>query len=85
MKIYVHKEGKNYGPYSVSQVKEYLQTKNFDRNDLACHDGTHWIKLSQVPGMEEKSDPITQQPIQNSSEPENSRIAETQTITINKK
>lgn len=85
MKIYVHKEGKNYGPYSVSQVKEYLQTKNFDRNDLACHDGTHWIKLSQVPGMEKKSDPVTKQPIQNSSEPENSRVAETQTITINKK
>ena len=84
MKIYVHREGKNYGPYSVSQLKEYLQARNFIKDDLACHDGTNWVKLSQVPGIKEKSAPVTPQPILNSSEPENSPIAaETQTIIDN--
>ena len=85
MKVYVNRDGKNYGPYSVAQLKEYIRARNFIEDDLACHDGANWVKLLQVPGIEEKSAPVTQQPILNSSQPENSPIAETQTITENKK
>ena len=49
MQIHIHKDGKTYGPYSLEQVRQYLKTGNFTGNDLACHDGANWIKLSQVP------------------------------------
>ena len=62
MKIYVHREGKNYGPYSVSQLKEYLQARNFIKDDLACHDGANWVKLSEVPVIVETPEPVSKQP-----------------------
>ena len=62
MKIYVHREGKNYGPYSVSQLKEYLQARNFIQDDLACHDGANWVKLSEVPGIVETPETVSRQP-----------------------
>jgi hypothetical protein len=51
MKIYVHKNGQNFGPYSVAQMTEYLNARNFNEEDLACIDGKNWIKLSEVPGI----------------------------------
>ena len=51
MQIHIHKNGKNYGPFSVEQVRGYLQAGNFSSEDHACHDGANWIKLSQVPGL----------------------------------
>ena len=51
MQIPIHKDGKTYGPYSLEQVRQYLKTGNFTGNDLACHDGANWIKLSEVPGI----------------------------------
>jgi hypothetical protein len=62
MKVYVHREGKNFGPYSVSQLKEYLQARNFIKDDLACHDGSNWVKLSEVPGIVEISETVSRQP-----------------------
>ena len=62
MKIYVHREGKNYGPYSVAQLKEYLQARNFIKDDLACHDGANWVKLSEVPGIVETPETVSRQP-----------------------
>lgn len=51
MQIHIHKDGKNFGPYTLDQVRQYLKAGNFTGNDLACHDGANWIKLSQVPGI----------------------------------
>ena len=51
MQIHIHKDGKTHGPYSIEQVRQYLKAGNFSGNDLACHDGANWIKLSQVPGI----------------------------------
>ena len=51
MQIHIHKDGKTYGPYTLEQVRQYLKAGNFSDNDLACHDGANWIKLSQVPGI----------------------------------
>jgi len=51
MQIHIHKDGKTFGPYPLEQVRQYLKAGNFSGNDLACHDGANWIKLSQVPGV----------------------------------
>ena len=51
MNIYIHKDGTNYGPYSIEQVKEYLQQGSFTLQDNACHDGQNWIPVAQLPGM----------------------------------
>ena len=64
MQIYVHISGKNYDPYTLEQVRQYLKAGNFTGSDLACHDGANWIKLSQVPGIATKpvttTKPVTQ-------------------------
>jgi len=51
MQIHIHKDGKTHGPYSIEQVRQYLKAGNLKGDDLACHDGANWIKLSQVPGI----------------------------------
>ena len=51
MQIHIHKDGNTFGPYPIEQVRQYLKAGNFTGNDLACHDGANWIKLSQVPGI----------------------------------
>ena len=55
MNIYIHKEGTNYGPYSIELVKEYVQQGSFSLEDQACHDGQNWIPVSQLPGMPQAS------------------------------
>ena len=51
MQIHIHKDGKTHGPYPIVQVRQYLKAGNFTSNDYACHGGTNWVKLSQVPGI----------------------------------
>ena len=64
MQIHIHKDGKNYGPYPLEQARQYLKAGNFTGNDLACHDGTNWIKLSDVPGVRQSASPLAK-PIEN--------------------
>ena len=56
MKVYIHRKGKTFGPFSVAQIKEHLRANNFVGDDLACFDGNHWIKLSDVPGVSKTPD-----------------------------
>ena len=56
MQIHIHKDGKTYGPYPLDQVRQYLKSGSFSGNDLACHDGANWIKLSDVPGIAPKTE-----------------------------
>ena len=51
MKIYVHRNGKTFGPFSVAQLNEHLRANHFVDDDLACFDGSRWVKLSDVPGV----------------------------------
>jgi endonuclease YncB( thermonuclease family) len=51
MTVYVHREGQNLGPYSIAQLRPYLAQGSFKEDDLACHDGTNWISLKDVPGV----------------------------------
>ena len=51
MQIYVHLAGKNHGPYSIDQLRQYVQAGNFKEDHLACYDGKNWVKLKDVPGF----------------------------------
>ena len=51
MQVYVHLAGKNYGPYFFEQLRQYVQAGNFRDDDLACYDGTNWVKIKDVPGI----------------------------------
>jgi hypothetical protein len=51
MQIHIHKDGKNYPPHPLDQVRLYLKAGSFSGDDLTCHDGANWIKLSEVPGI----------------------------------
>ena len=53
MKIYIHKNGKSFGPYSASQLRDCLVAKKFSMDDPACCDGKTWIRLADVPGISE--------------------------------
>ena len=51
MNIYIHKDGTQYGPYTLEQLQEYVQQGSFTLQDLACHDGQNWVPVAQVPGI----------------------------------
>ena len=51
MQVYVHLAGKNHGPYSIDQLRQYVQAGNFRDDHLACYDGTNWVKIKDVPGL----------------------------------
>ena len=50
MQIYVHLGGKNYGPYSIEQIRQYVKAGNFTVDQQACHDGKNWVRISDLPG-----------------------------------
>ena len=64
MKACVSKDGKQYGPYPVEQLRKYVQEGNFTAEDLACHDGQNWVTIAEVPGFATGDDTPTtpQQP-----------------------
>jgi hypothetical protein len=51
MQVYVHLAGKNHGPYSIEQLRQYVQAGSFKDDHLACYDGTNWVKIKDVPGF----------------------------------
>ena len=51
MQVYVHLARKNHGPYSIDQLRQYVQAGNFKDDHLACYDGTNWVKIKDVPGF----------------------------------
>ena len=51
MQVYVHLAGKNHGPYSIDQLRQYVKAGNFRYDQLACYDGTNWVKIKDVPGL----------------------------------
>ena len=65
MQVFVHIGGKNYGPYSVDQLRSYVKAGNFKEDHLACYDGRNWLRINQVPGfaVEAKTQPVAQQKV----------------------
>jgi anti-anti-sigma regulatory factor len=52
MQIYISKGGQRYGPYSVEELRQQLDSNVFTTGDFAsCDDGRSWIPISEVPGI----------------------------------
>jgi hypothetical protein len=52
MNIYLTKQGKQHGPYSVAQVQTMLNDGSSLWTDFAWYSGlSNWVPLSQVPGL----------------------------------
>lgn len=64
MKVYVSKDGQQYGPYTNEQIQEVVRQGNFTTADLACYDGQNWVTIAEIPGFTAGGDSVTtpQQP-----------------------
>ena len=51
MQVYVSKGGQQYGPFTVGQPRQYVETGNFAPTDHACCDGANWVTIAQGPGF----------------------------------
>ena len=60
MNIYVHKDGTQYGPYTLEQLQQYVQKGSFTVQDQACYDGQNWVTVAQVPGISQAATPQAQ-------------------------
>jgi hypothetical protein len=51
MSVFIYKNDKQYGPYSIDQVKGWLSSGQVQPTDLACYEGaTTWVPLSTLLG-----------------------------------
>ena len=51
MKILIHREGQQFGPYSIAEVQSYLAAGQLQPTDSAWHEGLpDWIPLDQIAG-----------------------------------
>ena len=57
MKVYIQKDEKQYGPFTVEQLRQYVRQGNFTIGDHACHDGQNWVTIAEVPGFAEVTKP----------------------------
>jgi hypothetical protein len=63
MRVYVSKDGQQYGPYTVEQLTEYVRQGHFTPNDYACFDGQNWRSVAEVPGFAKRSKPVPKAPV----------------------
>lgn len=58
MEIYISRDGQQLGPYSPSDVKQYLKDGSLKRDDLAwCEGCAEWMPLVKIPGLSISSPP----------------------------
>ena len=83
MKISIKKDGKEQGPFSNEELMELVQQGKYSGDDLACHDGTNWIKLRELPDFDNPnqehendspSKPDTGMPKETEDEPQESGL-----------
>jgi len=49
--IYIQQNGQNLGPYTISEVNEFIANGSVFHSDLAYHDGlANWIPLCEIEG-----------------------------------
>ena len=60
MQIHVSKDGEQFGPYTVEQLREYVQQGDFLTGDYACFDEQTWVTIAEVPGFADGGDSVTQ-------------------------
>ena len=59
MQVYLTKDGAPQGPFSVGQLRQYMETGHCKVTDYACHDGTNWVTIEDVPGIAKKAQRLT--------------------------
>lgn len=59
MQVYLTKDGAPQGPFSVGQLRQYMETGHCQATDYACHDGTNWVTIADVPGIAKKAQRLT--------------------------
>jgi hypothetical protein len=65
MQLYIHRDGQQFGPYSVEDVRGYLASGNLLAEDLAWHEGAaDWTPLAQVVGLASAPSPVQAEPAQ---------------------
>lgn len=69
MQIYVHISGKNYGPYSIDQLREYVSKGSFKSDSQACYDGKNWVTISDIPGFVKAAEKPKQQTVSTQQKP----------------
>jgi len=69
VQIYVHISGKNYGPYSIDQLREYVSKGSFKGDSQACYDGKNWVKISDIPGFVKAAEKPKQQTVSTQQKP----------------
>ncbi len=63
MQIYIHRDGQQFGPYSVEQARDYLASGNLLPGDLAWHEGAaDWMPLDQVAEVATNPSPSPEPP-----------------------
>jgi uncharacterized protein (TIGR00266 family) len=51
MEITVHRDGEDFGPYSLEEVQQYLASGQLNPTDLAIHSGlSDWVTLAELAG-----------------------------------
>ena len=49
MQVYIHREGQQFGPYSIKEANDYMASGNLQADDLAWHEGApDWMPLKRV-------------------------------------
>ena len=51
MQVYLTKDGAPEGPFSMGQLRQYMKTGHCQATDYACHDGTNWVTVADIPGI----------------------------------
>ena len=59
MQVYLTKDGAPQGPFSVGQLRQHMETGHCQATDYACHDGTNWVTIADVPGIAKKAQRLT--------------------------
>ena len=59
MQVYLTKDGVPQGPFSVGQLRQYMETGHCQPTDYACHDGTNWVTIADIPGIAKKVQRLT--------------------------
>ena len=54
MEIFISRDGQQFGPYPIEQVRELLNQNVLLPDDLAYHEGLdNWVSLSNIAGITE--------------------------------
>ena len=69
MQVYVHISGKNYGPYTIDQLREYVSKGSIKSDSQACYDGKNWVTISDIPGFIKVAEKPKQQSVSTQQKP----------------